>query len=278
MKVAIVVDSTTKLREDFSSHVDIYTIPVRVFIDDEEFQDTDEIADKILSALNEGKKLETSLPKVDYVENLFEKLHRQYDVIYVLSVSSILSGTYSLLSTIANKYENIVVFDSKTVSIQNTYILERMVKDISNGKNIDEDDIIYYRDDSLFLISIFDISRLHKSGRVGKIISLIGKMIHVKPIITIARSGEVQLVQKAISAKKIAEILEEKVDNFIEKVKTKNPGNIKIYAAVGKEEYKEYVYKISKKYDVKPYFLEIGPGVLTHVGTEGFGILIGFER
>jgi len=275
---AIVIDSTTKIREGFSSVVDIYTIPVRVFIDDEEYFDTDDLTEKIVTAINEGKKLETSLPKVEYVEELFERLQKKYEIVYVLSISSLLSGTYSLLSTIANKYENIIVFDSKTVSIQNTYILERMVNDISNGKKLDEDDIISYRDDSIFLISVFDIERLHKSGRVGKVVSLLGKMIHVKPILTIARNGEVQLVQKAISTKKVAEVLEQRVGSFIEKVKAKNPGNIRIYAAVGREEYKEYVYNLAQNYDIKPFFLEIGPGVLTHVGTEGFGILIGFER
>jgi len=275
LKSAIVIDSTTKLRKNFSSDVDIYTVPVRVFIDDEEFQDSDGLTQKILESIKEDKKVETSLPRIDYIEELFEKLHKEYDIVYVLSVSSLLSGTYNLLCTIANKYENIIVFDSKTVSIQNTYVLERMIKDISNGKILEEDDIISYRDESLFLISVFDITRLHKSGRIGKVVSLIGKIMHVKPVLTIARSGEVQLVQKAVSSKKISEILRERVEAFVEKQKNLGSSSFVIYGAVGRDEYKDYVYDIAKNYDLKPQFLDIGPAVMTHVGTEGFGLVIG---
>lgn len=215
------IDSTTKLRDDFRPNIDIYTVPVRVFINDQEFDDTEEITDKILEALNRGEKVETSLPRVDLVEDLLGRLRKEYDVVYVLSISSLLSGTYNLFYTIANKYENVFVFDSKTVSIQNTYVLERMVNDISLGKKIEEDDIISYRDDSLFLISVFDVTQLQRSGRIGKVTSLIGKMMHIKPILTIARNGEVQLVQKAIGIKKVKDIIREKVQEFVEKARQK---------------------------------------------------------
>ncbi|AMW32452.2 EDD domain protein, DegV family [Fervidobacterium changbaicum] len=270
------IDSTTKLRDDFRPNIDIYTVPVRVFINDQEFDDTEEITDKILEALNRGEKVETSLPRVDLVEDLLGRLRKEYDVVYVLSISSLLSGTYNLFYTIANKYENVFVFDSKTVSIQNTYVLERMVNDISLGKKIEEDDIISYRDDSLFLISVFDVTQLQRSGRIGKVTSLIGKMMHIKPILTIARNGEVQLVQKAIGIKKVKDIIREKVQEFVEKARQKNRG-IRVYGAVGTEEYKDFVYEVAQMYDVKPYFVDIGPAVTTHVGTEGFGILVGLD-
>ena len=199
----------------------------------------------------------------------------RYENVYVLSVSSLLSGTYSLFSTIASKYENILVFDSKTVSIQNTYIFERMVSDILDGKNLQEDDIISYRDDSLFLISVFNLEQLHKSGRIGKLVSIIGQMMHIKPILTIARTGEVELVGKALSKKKIMDILNEKIGKFIEKHKEENGGRYVLYAAVGSDEYKEYVYEVAKSYELKPKFLDIGPAVTVHVGLDGFGILVG---
>ncbi|WP_448384800.1 DegV family protein [Fervidobacterium sp.] len=270
------MDSTTKLRKDFHTDIDIYTIPVRVFINDEELDDSDDITDKILGAIEKGEKVETSLPRVDVVEETFHELHKKYDVVYVLSISSLLSGTYNLFYTIANKYENVFVFDSKSVSIQNTYILERMLKDIELGKKIEEDDIISYRDDSLFLIAVFDVTQLQKSGRIGKITSVLGKMLHVKPILTIARNGEVQLVQKAIGVKKVKEVIKEKAEEFVEKARKKEMG-IRIYAAVGKEDYKDFIYEVAQLYDVKPYFVDIGPAVTTHVGKEGFGILMGLD-
>ncbi|WP_269446864.1 MULTISPECIES: DegV family protein [Fervidobacterium] len=274
--MAVVIDSTTKLRKDFHTDIEIYTIPVRVFINGEELDDSDDITDKILGAIEKGEKVETSLPRVDVVEKTFHELHKKYDVVYVLSISSLLSGTYNLFYTIANKYENVFVFDSKSVSIQNTYILERMLKDIELGKKIGEDDIISYRDDTLFLVAVFDVTQLQKSGRIGKITSVFGKMLQIKPILTIARDGEVQLVQKAIGVNKVKEVIKEKAKEFVEKAKKKEKG-IRIYAAVGKEDYKDFIYEVAQLYDVKPYFVDIGPAVTTHVGKEGFGILLGLD-
>ena len=264
------------MRKDFHTDIEIYTIPVRVFINDEELEDSDDITDKILEAIEKGEKVETSLPRVDVVEKTFHELHKKYDAVYVLSISSLLSGTYNLFYTIANKYENVFVFDSKSVSIQNTYILERMLKDIELGKKIDEDDIISYRDDTLFLVAVFDVTQLQKSGRIGKITSVFGKMLQIKPILTIARDGEVQLVQKAIGVNKVKEVIKEKAKEFVEKAKKKEKG-IRIYAAVGKEDYKDFIYEVAQLYDVKPYFVDIGPAVTTHVGKEGFGILLGLD-
>lgn len=279
MKNAIVLDSTTKLRKEFlkeiSDKIDVRIVPVRVYMNNEEFEDSDELSERITEAIKNKEKVETSLPAINTVEKIFEELSNKYENVYVLSVSSLLSGTYSLFSTIASKYENILVFDSKTVSIQNTYIFERMVRDILDGKKLQEDDIISYRDDSLFLISVFNLEQLHKSGRIGKLVSIIGQMIHIKPILTIARTGEVELVGKGLSKKKIMDILSEKVENFIQKHKDETNGKYVFYAAVGSDEYKEYVYEIAKNYEMKPKFLEIGPAVTVHVGLEGFGILIG---
>ncbi|ODN29781.1 fatty acid-binding protein DegV [Fervidobacterium thailandense] len=266
----MVVDSTTPLPGWLDESVPVFSVPVRVYIDGQEYKDQLEIQDKIIQAIKEERMLETSLPAPNDVEELFEKLSEEYDRVYVLSVSSHLSGTYNLFGTIASKYENIVVFDSKTISIQNTYILARMIEDIKAGKVLEEDDIISYRDDSLFLIAVFNISRLEKSGRIGKLVSIIGKILHVKPVLTIARTGEVELVGKALGKSKVMELIFDKVQEFL---KGEN-GNVKLYAAVGTDEYKEFIFEIGSFLDVKPTFFPIGSAVLAHVGLDGFGIVV----
>lgn len=301
MKYAIVVDSTTKFRKDFmkeiSNKIDVRVVPVRIYIDQQEYNDSDELSDVIVEAIKNNQTVETSLPSIKLVEELFEELSDKYEKTYVLSVSSVLSGTYNLFSTTASKYENIKVFDSKSVSIQNTYIFERMVMDILNGKEIEDDDIISYKDDSLFLISVFDLTQLHKSGRIGKVTSILGKLMHVKPILTVERTGEVGLIAKALSSSKLLSTLDGYVLTFIKKLLQReghqNEENVSkiinnigklniediekmfaIYAAVGSEDYKDFVYNIATKYSIKPTFLDIGPAVTVHVGLQGFGILI----
>jgi len=273
-KSAIVVDSTTPIPSWLDESVPVFSVPVRVYIDGQEYKDCLEIQDKIIQAINEDRNIETSLPSPNDVEELLEKLSNEYDKVYVLSVSSHLSGTYNLFSTIASKYENIVVFDSKTISIQNTYILERMVENIKAGKVLEENDIISYRDDSLFLITVFSLSRLEKSGRIGKLISIIGKILHVKPILSIARTGEVELVGKALGKTKISEIIFEKIEEFLKG----EVNDVILYAAVGTDAYKEFIFEIGKFLDIKPMFFPIGSAVLAHVGFDGFGFVVGKRK
>jgi len=62
LKSAVVIDSTTKLSKDYASAVDIYTVPVRVYVDGKEYRDDDTLLDLIMKTIEEGKNLETSLP------------------------------------------------------------------------------------------------------------------------------------------------------------------------------------------------------------------------
>jgi fatty acid-binding protein DegV len=48
-----------------------------VFTNGKELDDSDDITDKILEAIEKGEKVETSLPRVDVVEKTFHELHKK---------------------------------------------------------------------------------------------------------------------------------------------------------------------------------------------------------
>ncbi|WP_448520950.1 hypothetical protein [Pseudothermotoga sp.] len=54
--------------------MDVYTLPNRIFIEDEEVEDVPETTERVLEALYSGKKVQTSLPRPDLVESTFEQL------------------------------------------------------------------------------------------------------------------------------------------------------------------------------------------------------------
>ncbi|MFN6992203.1 MAG: DegV family protein, partial [Fervidobacterium sp.] len=91
MKYAIVVDSTTKFRKEFikeiSNKIDVRVVPVRVYINQQEYNDSDELSDVIVEAIKNNQTVETSLPSIKLVEELFEYLSENYEKTYVLSVS-----------------------------------------------------------------------------------------------------------------------------------------------------------------------------------------------
>ncbi|WP_448523374.1 DegV family protein [Pseudothermotoga sp.] len=276
--MAIVVDSTTPLRKDFSSPIDVYTVPNRIFIEDEEVEDVPETKERVLEALYTGKKVQTSLPRPDLVESTFEQLHKLYDHVYVLSVSSKLSGNYSLFTIVASKYDNFTVLDSKTGNVQNTYILERMVKDISKGVRVSESDVLRYKENSILLAVIVEIDRLNRTGKmIGKIATLLGKLIGVKLLIEISVQGDFKLITATTSLKRLIQATDRTISKFIERVRKKYSGPLCLYAGLGKKDYEEQIREFARKYELTVRFVEPGPSALAHVGAAGYGFLVGVQ-
>ncbi len=271
MKSAIVVDSTTVLPDNLDPEVPIFVLPVRVYIDGKEYQDREEISlQEIKNAMDENRLLETSLPLPSRTEELLTNLSKEYDYVYVLSLSSKLSGTYNLLYTLAENKENIKVFDSKTVSLQNSYIIQRMVKDIKSGIIIEEDDIIRYKDESLMLVSVLSTDRIVKSGRLSGTVKNLLRLLKIKPLLTVDRHGELKVVSSSLSLKKIVEKAKEEIMEFVDE---KN--SFVFFASVGEEHLKEQVFEISSILGIEPVFLDVSSAIALHVGFETFGMLIG---
>ncbi len=279
MKSAIVVDSTTVLPDNLVPEVPIFVLPVRVYIDGKEYQDREDISlQDIKTAIEENRLLETSLPLPSRAEELITKLSKEYDQVYVLSLSSKLSGTYNLLYTLAENKENVKVFDTKTVSLQNSYIIQRMVKDIKCGIIIEEDDIIRYKDESLMLVSVLSTDRIIKSGRLSGAVKNLLRILKIKPLLTVDRHGELKVISNSLSIKKIVEKAKEEIIEFIDGEEKKN---FVLYASVGEDSLKEHVYEISSFLGIEPVFLDVSSAIALHVGFETFGLVIGrasFEK
>lgn len=84
MKYAVVVDSTTKLRKEFlkkiEDKVEVITIPVRVYIDDKEYEDSEEVSEKIIEALKEEKKVRNISSIDNQSRRNFRKIIKQIPV------------------------------------------------------------------------------------------------------------------------------------------------------------------------------------------------------
>ena len=107
------------LSDEQLSQYDIRTVALRVATSQGEFRDRLEITQEQLYDLLQREVPKTSLPLPEDVSNLYRTLHDEGATsILHLSISGSLSGTFNMVSLLAEDFEDmkIHVFDSKTLS------------------------------------------------------------------------------------------------------------------------------------------------------------------
>ncbi|MFR9255551.1 MAG: DegV family protein [Merdibacter sp.] len=105
MKTAFVTDSGTgetieQLRQD-----GIYSVPLQVSYDHQNFNDSLDITiDEVYEKMREGKMLSTSLPSLGKIEELFTQLKEEgYERIFAVPICRGLSGTIDAMEMIAQQ-------------------------------------------------------------------------------------------------------------------------------------------------------------------------------
>ncbi|MEH7391579.1 DegV family protein [Bacillus sp. JJ1503] len=204
-KIAWVTDSTAYLEEQLLNHPDVYTIPVTILLDEEEFLEVDLTPSQLYERLKTLKNPpKTSQPSIGAFKDLYEKLGEKYDVIFSVHISSKLSGTASSSEQAAQLVDaNVITIDSKIL----TYPLTRIVK---KGIELSElgiepaeikSNLEKLRETNETYVRIGSLEQLHRSGRMSGVQFFLGSMLNIIPIIAII-DGALSTNEKVRSDKK----------------------------------------------------------------------------
>ncbi|MEH7276732.1 DegV family protein, partial [Neobacillus vireti] len=190
VKTAWVTDSTAFLDEELKNHPDLYTIPITMLLDGEEFIDgVDFTAAQLFAKLKELKTPpKTSQPSIGAFQELYEKLSKDYDQIAAVLLSGKLSGTVSS-SEQAAKLVDIPVktFDSHILTAPMTALLKRGMELVEAGNSLESvmEQLESLRTTNETYVLIGSLEQLHRSGRMTGLQFFLGSMLNVKPIISI---------------------------------------------------------------------------------------------
>ncbi|SFB25753.1 MULTISPECIES: DegV family protein [unclassified Bacillus (in: firmicutes)] len=206
MKIAWVTDSTAFLDEDMKKNPDVYTIPLSVLMDEEEFLDgidltARELFDKLKTLKNPPK---TSQPSVGAFQQLYESLSKDYDQIVSILLSSKLSGTFSSSQQASQLVDiPVLTIDSKILSYPLTALIKKGMEMVARGDSLEvvESNLKKIIDTNETIVLIGSLEQLHRSGRMSGLKFLLGSMLSVKPIISIV-DGVLHIKEKARSEKK----------------------------------------------------------------------------
>jgi DegV family protein with EDD domain len=273
-KIAWVTDSTAFLDEEMKNNPDVYTVPLSILMDDEEFVDgIDFTAEELFSKLKTLKNPpKTSQPSIGTFQQLYEDLSNDYDQVISILLSSKLSGTVSS-SLQASQLVDIPVMtiDSKILSYMLTALIKKGIEWVSAGDSIEvvEERLKKIIDTNETYVQIGSLEQLHRSGRMSGLQFMLGSMLNVKPIISIV-DGELKITEKVRSDKKargkIVNYLRTSFEEF-------NFKEVYILYGLHEKEAEAWAKELQEEFaELKFIYCPLGATIGVHAGENTLGI------
>jgi len=233
-KIAIITDSSALIPLEEQAGLNIFTIPLWLIWDNENYQDGIDISpSQFFSRLKGSKTLPTSSqPTAKEFENFYRKILVEADAIVNVLASSNISGTVTCAERAAAQLpdEEIYVVDSLSSAMGQGLITLVAARAAAEGKSPQEVVRIAQetRDKTHLLFVVDTLEYLHKGGRISGGKRLLGTALQIKPILHFeegfirpysqARTNRkaiallLDIAEKRLAGKKMAEIAVMDVD------------------------------------------------------------------
>ncbi|WP_066394877.1 DegV family protein [Neobacillus mesonae] len=211
MQVKILADSACDLPKSFYEEHNVTLIPLKVFIEGNEFEDVKNINPKtVYDAIRRGIVPKTSQASLLTFEEIFTSMaENNEDGIYI-AFSSELSGTYStavmIFDQVKEKYPNfnLTIIDTKCASLGQGLIVKEAAR--LAALNVSKDEIvkdIKFRCEHMeHLFTVEDLDYLAKGGRVSKASAFLGGLLNIKPVLNV-EDGKLVPIEKIRGKKKV---------------------------------------------------------------------------
>lgn len=281
--IKIMGDSTCDLSENILSKYNIGIVPLNVIFQGKSYRDRLDIsADEFYKKLSEKNlDLTTSMPSPEAFYKAFnEAKEKGYSRIICICMSSGTSGSYQsaviakelFLEDEKNKSVQLEIIDSYSMSLGSGYLIMKAGQMLEEGYEFEDiiDYVKEYRMNVKHYLCVDDLTNLIKSGRLSNSSALIGKLLRVKPIMTM-KNKKGSLVAKERGWKRV---YKHYIDEFEIRVDEEESNFILIGYTDNKklaEDFKkEFLGQTSYTGDI--YLMQKGPAVGTHVGLNGLSM------
>jgi DegV family protein with EDD domain len=274
VRTAWVTDSTAFLDEDLKNHPDLYTVPLTILLDGEEYADgIDLTAAQLYERLKELKSPpKTSQPAVGVFQELYERLSKDYDQVVAVLLSGKLSGTVSSSEQAAKLVDiPVTTIDSKILTYPMSALLKKGIELFESGQSLEEvlAQLEALKASNETYVLIGSLEQLHRSGRMSGLQFFLGSMLNVKPIISI-EDGALLTKEKVRSEKKAKEKILDYLRSSYEQHKFKE-----VYILYGfhEEDANEWKSELEKEYpELKVVCCPLGAVIGVHAGENTLGI------
>lgn len=219
-KIAIVTDSTACLSDELIKKHNIYINYLMIVFGTDSYEEFKEISpSKFIELSTASKELpSTSQPAIGSTIEIYEKILAEgYEEIIHLTLSSVLSGTYSSAVSAAEMVdsEKIHIFDTKGIAYVQGGIAIEAANLAKEGKTVAEiiPRLTYLVENMYMAAAINDLTYLKKGGRISAFAASLGSLLQVKPIIGMTPVGGLDPAGKLRTFKKAIAFLVDAAKN-----------------------------------------------------------------
>ncbi|KWU57711.1 DegV family protein [Priestia megaterium] len=227
-KIKVVTDSTIDLTLEEAEKYGIEMIPLCINIDNETYLDRVELTptDFIEKMKNSKELPKSSQPAIGSFVEVYERLVSEgYDVISIHMTGG-MSGTVRAAESAAQMVEgNITVVDSMYITKALSFQVFEAVKMIEDGHTVEEiiTRLEEVRQNTNLFVVVDTLENLVKGGRIGRGKGLIGSLLNIKPIASLA-DGVYTPVAKVRSHSQVVKFLTKQFEEHTEGKSIKGVG------------------------------------------------------
>jgi len=205
----IVTDSIADMPQDLIDKYQVHVVNLSVLVGQETYLDKLTISNERILEFSKSKKTRptSSQPTIKQVDNMYNYLLSYYKEVIVIPVAKVLSGSYNVFMSCADKYNQdetkVHVVDSKLNSVgQGLLVLEAcqgLSDKVETGNLIR--DLTQTIQKSKILVSIATLDNMISSGRLSVRAGKIGKKLKLKPLVTLDKTGKGAIFKLAFGSK-----------------------------------------------------------------------------
>ncbi len=195
--IRIVVDSGADYRPEERAKKGLELVPLKVAFGEESFLDgVDLTREAFFDRLTKGKKFPvTSQPSpVDYLR-IFEDAKEKGDTVICVTIASALSGTFqsAAIARQMAEYANIYLVDSKSATVGIQLLVDEALRMRDAGGDAGEivEAMERLRSRICVYFVVDTLEYLYRGGRLSKKGALAGRLVNMKPVLTLNPKGEV---------------------------------------------------------------------------------------
>jgi DegV family protein with EDD domain len=209
--VKIIADSACDLPLQFFEENDVTLIPLKVNIDDNEFEDQVTIQpSEVYDYIREGRQPKTSQPSQLAFQKAFVEVAKSNQPGIYIAFTSELSGTYQtavmVYEQVKEEYPDLdlTIIDTKGASLGVGLIVmeaARMTKQKASKEEIVNQ--VRFRSTHMeHLFTVEDLDYLAKGGRLSKASAFLGGLLNIKPLLNM-EDGKLVPIEKIRGKRKL---------------------------------------------------------------------------
>lgn len=272
MAVKVITDSTSYVPRALRASLDIGVASLSSELDGVSYSDDAEDYSSFYSALRKpGVFPTTSQPSVQAMVDLIESRVAEGAGVVGVFISQLMSGTYStaLLARdmVLEKHPDAIieVVDGKSNSMELGFAVLAAARTAADGGSTDE--VVAAARDMIgrtrFLFTPLTLEYLRRGGRIGNASALLGSLLQIKPILTVA-DGKTDTFAKVRSTAKAWETM---VEAFARDIDEKGGlGEVYVHHIDDPDAGARFAERISQVAGRPVEIIPIGPAIGTHVG------------